>query len=184
VSDVELPDFPYRAVAVTLYTAEAGSIFRPFIESGKVNELIDETQRAGLKAVLSLPATDYLDAMRIRAQILPEVGKLFEKYHALVAPSRNSLAPRVDLNFDTPPKSGEKKPTTPAPGSFEKWNMISMSNIAGLPAISVPCGFSKQETLPIGIQFVGDALREDVCIEVAHAYQLATDWHRRRPTLL
>lgn len=184
--DIELPAFPYGAIAVTLYTAEAGSIFRPFIESGKVNELIDDTQKAGLIAVLSLPATDYLDTMRIRAEILPAVGALFQKCDALVAPSRNSPAPRLDVNFDaTPtPKPGEEKPAAPPPpGSFDKWNVIAVSNIAGLPAISVPCGFTKERKLPIGIQFVADALREDVCIELAHAYQLATDWHRRRPTL-
>lgn len=181
--DVELPNFPYGAIAVTLYTAEAGSIFRSFIESGKVNDLIDDTQKAGLISVLSLPATDYLDAMRIRAEILPAVGKLFQRVDALVAPSRNSPAPRLDVDFDfTPPlKPGEQKPAAPPPGSFEKWNMIGMSNIAGLPAISVPCGFTKKENLPLGIQFVAEALREDVCIELAHAYQLATDWHLRRP---
>jgi aspartyl-tRNA(Asn)/glutamyl-tRNA(Gln) amidotransferase subunit A len=54
--------------------------------------------------------------------------------------------------------------------------------VAGLPAISVPCGFTK-ENLPIGIQFVADALREDVCIELAAAYQWATDFHRKRPSL-
>jgi aspartyl-tRNA(Asn)/glutamyl-tRNA(Gln) amidotransferase subunit A len=186
LSNIALPDFPYSAVAVTLYTAEAGSIFRPFIESGKVNELIDDTQKAGLMAVLSLPATDYLDAMRIRAEILPAVGALFQKYDALVCPSRNAPAPRLDVNFDAtpPPKPGEEKPATPPPaGRFDKGNVIAMSNIAGLPAISVPCGFTKEKKLPMGIQFVADVLREEVCIELAHAYQLATDWHRRRPTL-
>jgi len=182
----ELPDFPYGAVATTLYTAEAASIFRPFIESGEVNELIDETQKAGLIAALSLPATDYLDAMRIRAQIQDSVAKLFEKYDALVAPSRTAPAPRLDVNFDAPPppKPGEQKPpATPPPGAFDKWNVIGMSNIVGLPAISVPCGFTKEKNLPIGIQFVADALREDTCIECAIAYQSATDWNKRRPAL-
>jgi len=183
---MELPDFPYGAVATTLYTAEAASIFRPFIESGKVNELIDETQKAGLIAALSLPATDYLDAMRIRAQIQESIAKLFEKYDALVAPSRTAPAPRLDVNFDAPPppKPGEQKPpAAPPPGAFDKWNVIGMSNIAGLPAISVPCGFTKEKNLPVGIQFVADALREDTCIECAIAYQLATDWNKRRPAL-
>jgi aspartyl-tRNA(Asn)/glutamyl-tRNA(Gln) amidotransferase subunit A len=182
---LELPDFPYGPVAVTLYTAEAASIFRPFIESGKVNELVDEQQRAGLVAALSLPATDYLDAFRIRSQIQAEIAKLFEKYSAIVAPSRTAPAPPLDRNFDAPPPEKKDKPEEkpPAPGSGEKWSVIAMSNVAGLPAISVPCGFTKEKNLPLGIQFVADAFREDVCIECAHAYQLATDWHKKRPDL-
>ncbi|HEX2715137.1 MAG TPA: amidase, partial [Candidatus Acidoferrales bacterium] len=50
VEQTELPDFPYGPVAVTLYTAEAASIFRPFIESGKVQELVNDFQKAGLIA--------------------------------------------------------------------------------------------------------------------------------------
>lgn len=180
---LELPDFPYAPVAVTLYTAEAASIFRPFIESGKVNELVDTQQRTGLVAALSLPATDYLDAFRIRAQIQAEAAKLFEKYTAIVAPSRTGPAPPLDRNFDAPPPDRKDRPA-PAPGSGEKWNVIGMSNIAGLPAISVPCGFTKEKNLPLGIQIVADAFREDVCIECAHAYQLATDWHKKRPVIL
>lgn len=180
---IELPDFPYGPVAVTLYTGEAASIFRPLIESGRVNELIDESQKAGLIATQSLKATDYLDAFRMRAQIQAAVADLFEKYDALVAPSRTTPASPIDRNFDAPPGPGEPKRTTPPPGSTEKWNVIGMSNIAGLPALSVPCGFTKEKNLPIGIQFVADALREDVCIECAHAFQLATDWHKKRPAL-
>ncbi len=187
IEPVELPDFPYGAVAVTLYTSEAASIFRPFIESGKVQELRDEFQKAGLIAALSLPATDYLDAFRIRAEILPALGKLFEQFDALVAPSRITPAPRIDadLTAPPPPRPGEKpaeRPATPARNA-ERWNVIGSSNVAGLPAISVPCGFTKEKNLPIGIQFVADAMREDVCIEFAAAYQAATDWHRKRPNL-
>ncbi|HYA97841.1 MAG TPA: amidase [Methylomirabilota bacterium] len=184
---LELPDFPYGPVAVTLYSSEAASIFRPFIESGRFNELIDASQRAGLVATLSLPASDYLDAFRLRAQVQAEIAKLFEKYSAIVAPSRTGPAPPLDRNFDAPPPPRKDKPEeqrpAPAPGSGEKWNVIGMSNIAGLPAISVPCGFTREKNLPLGIQFVGDAFREDVIIECAHAYQLATDWHRKRPAL-
>ena len=61
--------------------------------------------------------------------------------------------------------------------------MTKSQSLSGLPALSVPCGFTKEKNLPIAIQFVADALREDVCIECAHAYQLATDWHKRRPAL-
>ncbi len=187
LEETELPDFPYSAVAVTLYTAEAASIFRPFIESGKVQELLDERQKAGLIAALSLPASDYLDACRIRAEVLPALGKLFERFDALVAPSRITPAPRIDADLTAPPPRPEaqrpesERPAKPA-RSEETRSVIAASNVAGLPAISVPCGFTK-ENLPIGIQFVADALREDVCIELAAAYQWATDFHRRRPSL-
>jgi len=181
----ELPDFPYGPMATTLYTSEAASIFRPFIESGKVMELIDETQKTGLVAALSIPAKDYLDAFRLRAQLLPEIGKMFERYDVIVAPSRITSAPRLDVDFNAPPPrpAGEKPSERPAtPPIAERSNVIGASNVAGLPAISVPCGYTKEKNLPIGVQFVADALREDVCLELAIAYQSATDWHLKRPS--
>ncbi len=182
----ELPDFPYTAVAVTLYSSEAASIFRPFIESGRVQELLDETQKSGLVAALSTPVADYLDAWRIRGEIQAAMGKMFAEFDALVAPSRTAPAPKIDadLSASPPPRAPAERPAgerPPAPErSTEKWSLIAASNIAGLPALSVPCGFTSKN-LPIGIQFVPDALREDVCIELASAFQSVTDWHRRRP---
>ena len=67
------------------------------------------------------------------------------------------------------------------PWGDERRKIIAASNVAGVPAISVPCGFTK-ENLPIGIQFVADALREEICVEFAAAYQSTTDWHLRRPS--
>ncbi len=185
LEETELPDYPYTPIATTLYTSEAASIFRPFIESGKVMELIDESQKAGLVAALSLPAKDYLDAFRLRAEILPAVGRMFEKFDALVSPSRIGPPPRIDADFNAPPPprpGAEKVPPSP-PTTSETRSVIGASNVAGLPALSVPCGFTKEKNLPIGIQFVADALGEEVSIECAAAYQAATTWHRRRPNL-
>jgi aspartyl-tRNA(Asn)/glutamyl-tRNA(Gln) amidotransferase subunit A len=184
VEEADLPDFPYGPVATLLYTGEAASIFRPFIVSPRLDELVDETQRAGLRSALELKASDYLDAFRLRTQIAAAMGEIFNSYDALVAPSRTSPAPPLDRNFDAAAREREKtgqppENRKPAP----KTQLIAASNIAGLPALSVPCGFTKEKNLPIGIQFVADALREDVCIECAHAFQLATDWHQRRPAL-
>ena len=200
VEEVELPDYPYGSVAVTLYTAEAASIFRPFIESGKFQELIDESQKVGLAAALSLPATDYLDATRLRAEIQRDLGKLFETYDAIVAPSRTGPASPVDRNFgggpprapgkapakapaktEAPAKAPGDRPSTPPP-SGDRRNVIGSTNIAGLPALSVPCGYLK-DNRPAGIQFVCDALRDDLCVEFARAYQAVTSWHRKRPLL-
>jgi aspartyl-tRNA(Asn)/glutamyl-tRNA(Gln) amidotransferase subunit A len=202
LEETELPDYPYSSIAVTLYSAEAASIFRPLIQSEKLQQLIDESQKIGLVAALSIPATDYLDSFRLRSQIETDLGKMFERFDVLVAPSRLRPAPRVDADFNAPPaksnteKPGDKyaekpsdkstdklavKPAANPPHGSERHSIIAASNIAGLPAISVPCGFTK-DNLPVGIQFVAAALADDACIGFAHNFQKVTDWHQRRPS--
>jgi aspartyl-tRNA(Asn)/glutamyl-tRNA(Gln) amidotransferase subunit A len=55
------------------------------------------------------------------------------------------------------------------------------ANLAGLPAVSVPCGFVEEggKSLPVGLQLVGPHFGEERLLAAAHQYQLATDWHRR-----
>ncbi|MEX2599583.1 MAG: amidase family protein, partial [Dehalococcoidia bacterium] len=55
------------------------------------------------------------------------------------------------------------------------------ANIAGIPAVSVPCGFS--EGLPVGMQLMGPHLGERTLLRAAHAYEQATDWHKQHPAL-
>jgi aspartyl-tRNA(Asn)/glutamyl-tRNA(Gln) amidotransferase subunit A len=56
------------------------------------------------------------------------------------------------------------------------------ANLAGVPAISVPCGFTSG-SLPVGLQIIGKHFDEDSVLKVAYAYEQATDWHRRKPSL-
>ena len=189
LEDTELPDMPYGTVASAMIAAEGATIFRPLIESGRVMELVDERQKTGLITSLTFSATDYLDACRVRAEMLPALGKVFEKFDALVAPSRNTPASRLDADLGGAPpprregeRPREERPAQP-PGAGNRQALLAASNVAGQPAISVPCGFTKEKNLPIGIQIVADALREDVCIELAAAYQSATEWHKKRPNL-
>src|SRR4029077_790638 len=202
LEETQLPDYPYSAVAVTLYSSEAASIFRPFIQGEKLEQLVDESQKIGLVAALSIPATDYLDSFRLRSQIQADLAKMFDPFAVLVPPSRLRPAPRVDADFNAPPakntteKSGDKpaektsdkpadktavKPAANPAHSNERHSVIAASNIAGLPAISVPCGFTKDK-LPVGVQFVAAALADDTCIGFAHNFQKATDWHQHRPS--
>ena len=55
-------------------------------------------------------------------------------------------------------------------------------NLAGLPAIALPCGFSKSG-LPIGLQLIGRAFEEETVLRAAHAYEQATEWHLKKPSI-
>ena len=56
------------------------------------------------------------------------------------------------------------------------------ASLAGIPAISLPCGLSRKK-LPIGMQILGRPFEEDVVLRAARAYELATDWHKKRPLI-
>ena len=61
-------------------------------------------------------------------------------------------------------------------------NFTGAFNVAGVPALSIPCGFTG-DGLPLSLQIVGKPMAEGLLFRVAHAYQQATDWHLRRPSL-
>jgi aspartyl-tRNA(Asn)/glutamyl-tRNA(Gln) amidotransferase subunit A len=170
--ETALPDFPWGALISTIIGAEEAAIFEPLIRSEKINDLADPSQIEQLKANLEIPATQYLKAMRIRTLVQKSFRELFEDVDLLVAPAQFGLAPLVSEPLDS--KSDRPDPSTPGMRSI-----IPATNLAGLPAISFPCGFASG--LPVGLQLVGPAFRENNLIAVAREFQNRTDWHKRRP---
>lgn len=188
--DAEMPDLPYGPVSSATINCEGATIFRPLIESGKIQELVDENQKIGLISALSIPAADYLDACRVRAKIQVEVGRMFEVFDALVSPTRTTLASPIGQDFGGPP-APRPGAAPPEPSEAErraaasranKSNVIASTNLCGLPATSVPCGFAK-DNRPIGVQFVADTMRDDVGLDIAAAFQAVTEFHLKRPAL-
>jgi aspartyl-tRNA(Asn)/glutamyl-tRNA(Gln) amidotransferase subunit A len=55
-------------------------------------------------------------------------------------------------------------------------------NLAGLPGISIPCGFDSKG-MPIGLQMISNVLREDVLLQVAYGYEQSTEWHKQQPSV-
>ena len=170
----ELPKFPYGAMTGAIIGAEEASIFETFITSGQVDQLADPEQIAGLKARLDMPAKDYLKAMRIRSVMQHEFRKLFSEVDILLAPTRYSVAPEISKPLDYKPADAPKPPEDPGFSA-----LIPAGNLAGLPAISLPCGFA--DGLPVGIQLVGNPFSENTLLAVAKAFQDRTDFHRKRP---
>jgi aspartyl-tRNA(Asn)/glutamyl-tRNA(Gln) amidotransferase subunit A len=112
----------------------------------------------------------YLKAQKVRTLIKQDFEAAFEDVDVLICPTSPTTA------F----KAGEK---TADPLSMYLSDLMTIPvNLAGLPGMSIPCGFDDQN-LPIGMQLISNVLREDLLFQVGHAYQLATDWHTKTPDL-
>ena len=112
----------------------------------------------------------YLKAQKVRTLIKQDFGRAFGQVDVLVCPTSPTTA------F----KAGEK---VDDPISMYLSDLMTIPvNLAGLPAMSLPCGFD-QGGLPVGLQLISNVLREDLLFEVGHAYEQATEWHSRKPSL-
>jgi len=171
--EVEIPDFPYGALVSTIIAAEAASIFEDLLRSDKVDELADHRQAQGLKTGLDMPATEYLRAMRVRALVQQAFKDLFFEVDFLLSPTRPTIASKITEPLDR----GAAPSTTPKSRGLN--GLIPAGNLAGLPAISLPCGFAAG--LPIAISVVGRPFYENQLVAIGKAFQSHTDWHRRRP---
>jgi aspartyl-tRNA(Asn)/glutamyl-tRNA(Gln) amidotransferase subunit A len=175
--EVKLPDFPYGPVTSTIIGCEGSSAFEQFIVSGKVNELADAKQIEGLKAGLEIPAKDYLKAMRIRSLIKQSFHELFADIDVLVAPATYRIATKVADPLDAPPSGASQ--TRPATRGMN--GLIPAGNLAGLPALCLPCGFS--ENMPVALQLVGPPFSENSLLALGQDFQSRTNWHRRHPSV-
>ena len=112
----------------------------------------------------------YLQAQKIRRIIANDFTEAFEHCDVIMGPTSPSVA------FDFGAKSGD-----PVEMYLNDIYTIAV-NLAGLPGMSIPCGFSGSGR-PVGLQIVGNYFAEAKMLNAAHQYQLATDWHQRMPTL-
>jgi aspartyl-tRNA(Asn)/glutamyl-tRNA(Gln) amidotransferase subunit A len=111
----------------------------------------------------------YLRGQKVRTLIRQDFLKAFQTVDAIVTPTTPSVA------FKAGEKSGD-------PLQMYLQDIYTIScNLAGIPGISIPCGFSANPKLPIGLQFLGKPFGEATLLQVAHAYEQATPWHRERP---
>jgi aspartyl-tRNA(Asn)/glutamyl-tRNA(Gln) amidotransferase subunit A len=175
VKETSLPEFPYATTADFVIDTEGSAVFEPLIESGKVDELEDKHQIAGLRAGLDIAAKDYLHAMRIRRMIQDALRRLFSDFDVLVSASRFGPATKIDAPLDQPPSN------RPRPKQRGMADLGAAGNLAGLPALSLPCGFA--DGLPIAIQLVGRPFSENTLLTLGLEFQRRTDWHLKHPPM-
>lgn len=170
--ETKLPDFPYGSIVGAILSVDAASVFEPLIASGKVDELADQKQIAGLKAGLEIPANVYLKAMRVRRLAQEAVSKLFGDVDVLLTPGRLGLAPKIDEPLD-------HRPDRARPKDAGLTALIPAGNLAGMPALSLPCGFVGN--LPVALQLAGSPFTENTLLAIGKEFQSRTDWHNRKP---
>ena len=190
--EVSLPHSPYGiAVYYLIANAEASSNLSRYdgvrfgyrADASELREMYDRTRSEGFGAevkrrillgtfVLSSGYYDayYRRAQQVRTLIRRDFDRAFEACDVLATPTSPSPAWPLGEKVDDPLRM------------YLSDVFTVTVNLAGLPAVSVPCGFD-DAGLPAGLQLIGRALDEQTLFRAADAYQRATDWHTRAPAL-
>jgi len=161
----------YDGIKYGLSVQEGKNLLDVYLKS-RAEGLGDEVKRRIMLGTYALSAgyydAYYLRAQKVRALIKQDFEKIFEKYDAIIGPTMSTVAPKVGELAD--------------PLSMYKADIYTVQvNIAGLPAISVPCGFverqatsdERQVKLPAGLQIIGKHFDEGKILQIAYAYEEA-----------
>jgi aspartyl-tRNA(Asn)/glutamyl-tRNA(Gln) amidotransferase subunit A len=193
IMEISLPHTDYAvATYYIIATAEASANLARFdgirygarVEGNDPLELYSRTRGAGFGPevkrriilgtyVLSSGYHDayYLRAQKVRTLIRNDFLKAFEKVDAIVTPTTPTAAFKIGEKSDNPLQ-------------MYLSDIFTIScNLAGICGISVPCGFTKNPKLPIGLQLLGKPFGEETLLKIAHAYEQSTDWHKEKPPL-
>lgn len=193
VVEISLPHTEYAiATYYIIATAEASANLARFdgiryglrVDGSDPIELYSKTRGAGFGPevkrriilgtyVLSSGYYDayYLRAQKVRTLIRRDFLNAFEKVDAIVGPTTPTAAFRIGEKSDDPLQ-------------MYLSDIYTIScNLAGICGLSVPCGFTREPRLPIGLQIYGKPFGEETVLKIAHAYEQSTDWHRAKPPL-
>lgn len=189
-AEIEYFDFPEAAVALSVYyvlvCAEASSNLARFdgVRYGfradsyrDINEMMCKTRSEGFGEEVKrrillgnyVLSSGYYDAYYSKAQKLREVirggfNSAFEKFDAILTPTSPTPALAMGKTYATPDEM------------YLADIYTAPINVAGLPAISVPCEFSSEENLPIGMQIIGNKFSEAKILNIAHQFEVYTDY--------
>ena len=136
----------------------------------------DHNTRVRLLTAILTPAQAYYKAQKVRTLIRQAVLAALEEVDVIVLPTSPTVAPLL------PDEAGIKSQEDARSRIAGVRNFTGAFNVANLPALSIPCGFS-DDNLPLSLQIVGKPMADGLLMRVAHAYQQVTDWHLRRPPL-
>lgn len=160
--DVKLPRL--RIPENGSYNVELYHFQKPFFDENP--ELYHPWSQRELNELKNVQAVPYVETLKRIREIRRDIRGTFEEVDVLLLPTKREPAPLIS---ETVNETHHRPPSN-----------TSAFNHYGTPALTVPCGFSK-DGLPIGLQIAGPAYGEPVVLSVAYAYQQMTDWHLRKP---
>ena len=154
----------------TLPMVEVFTYHAQFVET--TPELYQPETLRRIQAGSAIAWSDYTRSLRELKAARREIGRIFDTVDVLVTPTTPFPAPAIGLL--------QQNPDLLRPQELLLLRNTRPFNVWGLPAISVPCGFTRAG-LPIGLQIAGPHWREDGVLQLAYAYEHATAWHKRSP---
>jgi aspartyl-tRNA(Asn)/glutamyl-tRNA(Gln) amidotransferase subunit A len=168
VRHTTLPQGPFEDAGNVIMGTEGAASFRSLIRSGRVSELADPLGQINGYVNEQYSGADYVQAQRLREILQRKMADLFDSFDVLATASQPVAATPLDFNLET--------------GLAFPDPLGGIGNLCGLPALSVPCGFTDKH-LPVGLQFVARAGDDFAVIQAARTFQVYTDWHHKHPRL-
>ncbi|MFH1761887.1 MAG: amidase [bacterium] len=170
VVEIEIPCLEYATIATAvIYATEFYNVCKN--DLAQALEITSESRRARLYLSALSSASDYIQAQRLRSRLRRELAEVFHKVDVLALPSSPTPAP---ASKDVDPLDTIYKQLIP--------DFVSPFNLAGVPAMTIPCGFSGNN-LPVGMQLVGKPFGEAVVLRAGYTYQQAVRWHEKFPPI-
>ncbi|PLR78951.1 amidase [Bacillus sp. V3-13] len=174
-------DIPYvedpRDVAHVIATSEVGYVHSDLIKSSLCQ--YSEGAKKTFDKSKSISAHAYIESLNKRVQMTREITSLFEFVDILVTPTIPVLP--TDIGLDELMLGGEMESVDECLIRF-----TCLFNITGHPALSIPCGLFKNESIPIGLQLIANQYREDLLIKTAYSYEQASllEFYKKREEIV
>jgi aspartyl-tRNA(Asn)/glutamyl-tRNA(Gln) amidotransferase subunit A len=164
----ELPAVPASEVSGLLIGVEALASFEPFLNDGRVKQLVDDMAPRQRELAEPITGADTMKAMRIRESIQRTMRDFLTRYDVIVTPNFMSVAPPVDQDLNVSLPYGDP--------------VGALAVACGLPGLALPTGFGKAG-MPASFQIVGSPFDEATLFDLGDLYQSRTNHHRNHPAI-
>jgi aspartyl-tRNA(Asn)/glutamyl-tRNA(Gln) amidotransferase subunit A len=169
IIEVQFPNARQAAEANgTIVLTEAAAFHRQRLEENPFG--FGEDVRTRLQTGAAMAGIDFASARHEQVILRRQYERFFDEFDLLLTPTTPQTAPRIGIK-------------SPAERARTLTRFTAPFNLTGLPALSIPCGFTV-EGLPVGLQIVAGPWQEDLLFRAGQAYEEAAGWHKQRPILL